>query len=98
MFPDAVPVPAGRRALVYRVGRLEVGYPRGAAWLAETTGCSVQGVVLRPAGGGYTVVWGTPRAAPATHASVAEALQELFDLSVACDPAPWLAWFGAGDP
>jgi len=89
MFPDAFAVPTDERALVCRVGRLEVAYPRGAAWLAAAAGAPAQGVAIRPTGEGHTVHWATPRA------SAAEALQELLDASVARDPAPWLAWFDA---
>jgi len=93
MFPDAYPVPIGQRTLVCKVGRLKVSYPRGAAWLAGTAESAVQAAVVWPSGDSHTIVWGTPRLAPVAHAEVADALQELIDMSVARDPAPWLAWF-----
>jgi len=93
MFPDAFAVPAREGTLVCRVGSLDVAYPRGAAWLAQQTDATVQGAVVRPRGDGHEIWWGTPRPAPATHAAVTEAVQELLDHSVARDPAAWLAWF-----
>jgi hypothetical protein len=96
MFPDGFPAPPGGRSLVCRVGRLEVAYPRGAVWLAGRAGATVQGVAIRPSGDGHAVYWGSPRTGPTAHEGVAEALQELFDATVARDPAPWLAWFDEG--
>jgi hypothetical protein len=93
MFPDAAPIAGRERGLVCRVGRVEVAYPRGAAWLAERSGVAVHGVAIRPSGDGHTVCWGTPPTRTATEATVTATLQELLDLSVARDPAPWLAWF-----
>jgi hypothetical protein len=93
MFPDAFPVPAREGALVCRIGRLDVAYPRGAAWLAQQTDATVQGAVVRPRGDGHEIWWGTPRPGPATHTAVTDAVQELLDHSVARDPAAWLAWF-----
>jgi hypothetical protein len=93
MFPDAFAVPAREGALVCRVGRLDVAYPRGAVWLAQQTDATVQGAVVRPKGDGHEIWWGTPRPGPATHTAVTEAVQELLDHSVARDPAAWLAWF-----
>jgi hypothetical protein len=93
MFPDAFAVPAREGALVCRVGRLDVAYPRGAVWLAQQTDATVQGAVVRPKGDGHEIWWGTPRPGPASHTAVTEAVQELLDHSVARDPAAWLAWF-----
>ena len=93
LFPDAYAVPVGERTLNCRVGRLQVAYPRAAAWLAQTADATVQGAVLRPTGNAYTITWGTPRAGTLTHSDLTEALQELLDASVGRDPAPWLAWF-----
>jgi hypothetical protein len=93
MFADAAPVEVRPGTLVCRVGRVEVGYPRGAVWLAQASEATVQGVVIRPKGDGHELRWGNPKAAPVTHEAVNEALQELLDASVANDPAPWLAWF-----
>ena len=93
MFADASPVTADDRALVCRVGRVDVAYPRGPVWLAQQTAATVQGAVVRPSGDGHEIWWGTPRTGPADHAQVTEAVQELLDHSVARDPAAWLAWF-----
>jgi hypothetical protein len=97
MFSDAFAVPAREGALVCRVGRLEVAYPRGPVWLAQQTDATVQGAVVRPRGDGHEIWWGTPRPGPATHTAVTEAVQELLDHSVARDPAAWLAWFTDDD-
>ena len=92
IFPDAIPVAEDRAgALVCRVGALTVAYPGGAAALAQTPGVRLQGVVLVDG----TVVWSRPRRTPCDTAEVTEALQELFELSVARDPARWQAWFSA---
>jgi hypothetical protein len=93
MFGDAVPVDVRPGTLVCRVGRTEVAYPRGAVWLAQASESVVQGVAIRPTGGGHELWWGAPRGAPVTHEAVNAALQELLDASVGNDPAPWLAWF-----
>jgi len=93
MFGDAVPVEPRPGTLVCRVGSTEVGYPRGAAWLAQASGSAVQGVVLEPSADGHELRWGAPQEAPVRHEEVNEALQELLDASVGNDPAPWLAWF-----
>jgi hypothetical protein len=93
MFPDAFAVSARERTLVCRVGTVEVAYPGGAAWLAEATEATVQGVVIRPKGDGHTIVWRMPRPGPATRAEVTDTFQGLLDASVTRDPAPWLAWF-----
>jgi len=85
-------VPVSERTLLCRVGSLEVDYPRGAVWLAETARSAVQGAMIRPAGDGHNIFWGAPRPGPVDHATVTEAVQELFDVSVARDPAPWLGW------
>jgi hypothetical protein len=90
MFPDGVPASAGGRNVICRVGRLEVAYPRGAVWLAERAGAPVQGVAIRPNGDGHDVRWGAPQA------TVPGVLQELLDVTVGLDPAPWLAWFDEG--
>lgn len=95
MFADASAVDVRPGALVCRVGGFEVGYPRGAVWLAQASDSAVQGVVIRPKGDGHELHRGEPRAAPVTHEAVSEALQELLDASVGNDPAPWLAWFEA---
>ena len=87
LFPDAYAVPVGERTLNCRVGRLQVAYPRAAAWLAQTADATVQGAVLRPTGNAYTITWGTPRAGTLTHSDFTEALQELLDASVGRDPA-----------
>jgi hypothetical protein len=97
MFSDAFAVPAREGALVCRVGRLDVAYPRGPIWLAQRTDATVQGAVVRPRGDGHEIWWGTPRPGPATHTAVTEAVQELLDHSVARDPAAWLAWFTDDD-
>lgn len=97
MFADAFPVPPRDGALICRVGRLDVAYPRGPIWLAQQTAATVQGAVVRPRGDGHEIWWGTPRPGPATHADVTEAVQELLDQSVARDPAAWLAWFEEPD-
>ena len=92
VFPDANAVEPDRPgALVCRVGALTVAYPGGAAALARTPDVRLQGVVLVDG----TVVWGDPRRTPCDTAEVADVLQELFELSVARDPAPWQAWFSA---
>lgn len=93
MFADAVPVDVGSNTLVCHVGRVEVGYPRGAVWLAQQSESAVQGVVIRPEGDGHELCWCQSRCAPVTHEAVNAALQELLDASVGNDPAPWLAWF-----
>jgi hypothetical protein len=90
IFPDAFAVEPDRPgALVCRVGASTVAYPGGAAALAQVPDVRLQGVVLVDG----EVVWGTPRRTPCATGEVAAALQELFELSVARDPAPWQGWF-----
>ena len=88
MFGDALPVAARPGTIVCRVGAIEVGYPRGAVWLAQASESAVQGVAIRPKGDGHELCRGAPRAAPVTHEAVNEALQELLDDSVGNDPEP----------
>jgi hypothetical protein len=92
MLPDAFAVPAGESTRVCRVGELEVAYPRGAAWLAKTAHCAVQGAVVRPEGDSHSILFDRARPGPADHRDVAEVVQDLFDASVGRDPAAWLAW------
>src|SRR5262249_14775604 len=53
--------PEDRRALPFPLGRRTLRLPRGAAWLAEATGCAVAAVCIHPEGRGHRV---DVRAAP----------------------------------
>lgn len=96
IYPDARAVPGDRgRPLTVRVGNVTVAYPAGATLLARVPGLRLQGVAIRPWDGGHEIVWATPRETPASHGEVEAALQELFELTVARDPAPWQNWIEA---
>jgi lauroyl/myristoyl acyltransferase len=100
LFPDAVLHSATERALTVKLGRLELGLPRGATWLAQTSRCPVVPVNIRPHGdNAHAVVFGPanlPASPSNTTTRVNAAVQYLVDQTVMVDPSPWEGWLREG--
>lgn len=75
---------ADGRALRGRLGRQTLAFPRGAAWLAQATGCRVAAAAIHLAGEGHRV---TVDETESVDAALARLLAH-----VEAEPAPWEGW------
>lgn len=101
MLPDAAFLPAAAgRALPLRIGRQDVGLPRGAAWLVRSTGVPVVPVRIHPyQDDGHAIVFDDPvrsQAESDSAAMVQAVVQRLLDQTALADPGPWEGWLREG--